>query len=1273
MLFKPGTALYAYEVIREAGSKVLYVNYLGANFVPNIAEDVDVMSRIIDLLIESPGISRIVLVQQRNYSYDSQETFMLQEIANLFVYLSKQEKILSPSKLSILNTKSLGQRHNDVSYLLMILKRDSIACFMELERFIEAERINLEKVSDSLKLDQMNYVKILEKFYGLLKNTELIRKAGKYLNDYNYSREIYYHFFRPDIIPNFTFTRLVSSLPEDAEIIDQYVIGDDFDESTVTILKRKQDAKYIYHLMPPEYSLEEGMQELLNLARNVLIEHQPKAEEFTDPEKTRQVFFNVSRDLLRDLSESKNLKLSYGDLNKLAKILVRHTIGFGLIEVLLYDKNLQDIVLNSPISLNPVFLRHGEFDECTTNIIPSKEDADSWAAKFRMISGRPLDEANPILDTDLSLGSIRARIAVIQQPLSPGGLAYAIRRHRENPWTLPLFVKNKMIDSFSAGLFSFLIDGARTLLIAGTRSSGKTSLLGSLLLEIMPKYRIIVVEDSVTGDAKIIVKENGKFRKTTIGEMVNNQISKNGFVDGDGREKSLNPKEIDVFAIDKKGMVVLSKPSKFIRHKVNKPIYEIKTTSGKKIKVTEDHSLFTIDEKNIFKPVKCKDLREGSFIAIPQKLPFDNFLEGIDLLEHLEKLDKKVFVFGKGVEEYILNNRKELFALAYSLGYVKPTIQNWAVKKILPVKIFEKVKDKINKEELKIKSYGCSRSISVDLILNKDFLNFVGLWLADGCYDKNSVIISVQEEENRDVVRRVADKFGIPVKMHTDGFSLMLNSVLLKEIMQKVFGLVGNSYTKKISSWAYNLSDEQIGWLLQGFFSGDGCASDKEIVFSICSKDLIDDIASLLLRFGIILRSSHIVRESDKTINCRLGNTKMINYFKEKVGFLVNSKQEKLEKLCSRVSTHDTSDIVPLSLEVKYELNEILGKNFNKHDYITRKNNIGRNQLGKLLELVPRGITNPIDPLRDLVKSDIFWDKVKSVKRVFGEEFVYDISVPGCENFICENIIAHNTLELPVEALRKLNYDIQRMKVRGSLLKESSEVGADEGIRASLRLGDSSLIVGEVRSLEAKALYEAMRIGALANVVAGTIHGASPYGVFDRVVNDLGVPVTSFKATDCVIVANPVKTPDGMSSIKRVIQLAEVRKHWTKDPEEEGGFVDLLKYDVDKDKLEPTEELINGDSEVIKSIAANVKGWAGDWDAVYDNILLRGKIKKEIVDISEKIKKPEILEAEFNSLSNNMFHQFSKDVQEEIGLPLSKIVFPMWQKWLKNEVKGWRV
>ncbi|MEK6945677.1 MAG: type II/IV secretion system ATPase subunit [Nanoarchaeota archaeon] len=750
--------LYSTEVKRQGGEDVLYINYLGAPFVPDVAESPEVMERVVDSLIRNPNVSRVVLVQQKNYNYDAREVNFLLETAQLYVFLIKQERILSQDKLVTNVPQFFSERYNRLFAFLFLLKKDPVYAYFELKKDLISARVLLERVDSFYKLDQANYIHFLEKIFQLLENSRLIQFLFPYFENYkNGSREIYHKVFKPDVIPNFTFTRLVSDLPDDAEIVDQYKINpENFEESIVTILRRKDDAKLIYHLVPPENALPEEHNLLLNLARRVLIEHQPKAEEFTDTERTRQVFFNISKDLLQDLAQNQRIKLSYGDLNKLATILVRHTIGFGVVEVLLQDKNLQDISLNAPTPQTPIFVRHQKYDECVTNILPSQEDADSWAAKFRVISGRPLDEANPILDTQLEIGKIRARIAIIQRPLSPDGLAYSIRRHRDEPWTLPLFVQTKMLNPFSAGLLSFLIDGARTMLIAGTRSSGKTSLLGSLMLEIIPKYRVIVIEDS---------------------------------------------------------------------------------------------------------------------------------------------------------------------------------------------------------------------------------------------------------------------------------------------------------------------------------------------------------------------------------------------------------------------------------------------------------------------------------------------------------------------------------LELPFDSLRKLGYDILRMKVRSSLLKETSEVSADDGIRTSLRLGDSCLIIGEVRSLEAKALYEAMRVGALANVVAGTIHGASPYGVFDRVVNDLEVPATSFKATDIIAVANPIKSADGLHSFRRLVQISEVRKHWRKDPLEEKGFVDLLNYNVEKDDLEASEDLINGDSEIIKSVASNVKGWAGNWDAVYDNILLRAKIKKEIVNAAEKIKNPAILEAGFTVLANDSFHKISSKIREEIGLPLSERVFPEWQKWLNAQIK----
>jgi hypothetical protein len=266
-------------------------------------------------------------------------------------------------------------------------------------------------------------------------------------------------------------------------------------------------------------------------------------------------------------------------------------------------------------------------------------------------------------------------------------------------------------------------------------------------------------------------------------------------------------------------------------------------------------------------------------------------------------------------------------------------------------------------------------------------------------------------------------------------------------------------------------------------------------------------------------------------------------------------------------------------------------------------------------------------------------------------------------------ITIEDTLELPGNALRKLGYNIQQMKVASALTKGSSEVSADEGIRTTLRLGDSCLIVGEIRSKEAKALYEAMRVGALANVVAGTIHGDSPYGIYDRVVNDLEVPKTSFKATDCIVVANPIRSADGLSRVRRVTQITEVRKKWENDPLLENGFSDLMKYDAATDQLIPGDDLINGESEILKSIAGNVKEWASDWDAVWDNIQLRAKMKETIVNYARKSKDFSLLEADHTIQANDEYHRISESVREEVGSLDPKKIFFEWNEWLKRTIK----
>ena len=135
------------------------------------------------------------------------------------------------------------------------------------------------------------------------------------------------------------------------------------------------------------------------------------------------------------------------------------------------------------------------------------------------------------------------------------------------------------------------------------------------------------------------------------------------------------------------------------------------------------------------------------------------------------------------------------------------------------------------------------------------------------------------------------------------------------------------------------------------------------------------------------------------------------------------------------------------------------------------------------------------------------------------------------------------------------------------------------------------------------------------------------------------------------------------------MQVTEVRKHWEEDPLREQGFVDIFTYNPKKDTLDVSQDLANGEIEVLKKIAGNVKEWAGDWDAIIDNINLRANIKEKLIDYSDKANMPDLLEADFVVDANDMFHIISDNIKEEVGSLDSKRILFEFDNWLKGKIR----
>ena len=141
-----------------------------------------------------------------------------------------------------------------------------------------------------------------------------------------------------------------------------------------------------------------------------------------------------------------------------------------------------------------------------------------------------------------------------------------------------------------------------------------------------------------------------------------------------------------------------------------------------------------------------------------------------------------------------------------------------------------------------------------------------------------------------------------------------------------------------------------------------------------------------------------------------------------------------------------------------------------------------------------------------------------------------------------------DTMELPGSSMRRLGYKVQSILVDERMGGEQLS-RSDEALRVSLRMGESAIVLGEVRGEEARTLYQSMRAGRAGSAIMGTIHGDSAESVYKRVVYDIGIPPEAFTATDVLVTLGTVRDRRTGHLIRRVNELVTTA-------ETPGEFVD---------------------------------------------------------------------------------------------------------------------
>ncbi|MBO1268198.1 replicative DNA helicase [Arthrobacter cavernae] len=278
-----------------------------------------------------------------------------------------------------------------------------------------------------------------------------------------------------------------------------------------------------------------------------------------------------------------------------------------------------------------------------------------------------------------------------------------------------------------------------------------------------------------------------------------------------------------------------------------------------------------------------------------------------------------------------------------------------------------------------------------------------------------------------------------------------------------LFGL--RSHEKFAPESVFSLPKSQIALFLRHLWATDGsitlnkAGNGGRVYYASTSRRLVDDIARLLLRFGITAR----VHRATLKENYRPGYTLDVSGSDDQRRFLQeigvhgerSANAERLLEIVKRTTPNTNVDTMPLQVWDKVrkilddsdlshrQFQEALGTKYCGSSLF--KSAPSRQRLGRVAEVLDSAELD-IEAINDL-----FWDSIIAIEPD-GEEEVFDATVLGNHNFIANGIAVHNSIEQDADMVILLHredvYD-----------KESPRAGEADILIAKHRNGPTKDIV----------------------------------------------------------------------------------------------------------------------------------------------------------------------------------------------------------------------
>ena len=719
--------------------------------------------------------------------------------------------------------------------------------------------------------------------------------------------------------------------------------------------------------------------------------------------------------------------------------LVREKVGVGILEPFLRDPYIEDISFSG---LGNIFIVHKMFGPMESNLgFKNEEELDAFIIRLGEKIGKPISTARPVVDATLPDGS-RINI-VFGSDVSLRGSNFTIRRVAKTPISVTQLINWGTFDSRIAAYIWMMLREGMSMFVCG---------------------------ESIARGERVIVRN----RRTRVIELVPIEELEDRY------------KEYEALTLDKELKFTFRPITRFIKHRPRTGVYTIVTESGRRIRVTGDHSLFTIRNFRV-EPIPVAMLRPGDSIVVPARIPLGfNKLEYIDLIELLRDEPE--------ADRLLVESRDRLcrhMAYNYKTGYYQA-----------PLRLFIEKCPRVERRRLWIRLKQSQIRVPALIKADTNLAILLGLFLSEGCITGDTIQITNKDnriiEAARNAIRAVFKVEPYLIKRKTGVKHLEVKSRTLSLVLRKM-GLGTNAWNKKIPGFVYGLGEEFARALLGAYLTGDASFGSRQIRFWSRSRELIEGLWLLLLGLGIKARYKVDDRRArgNGVFHTLVITGPDLRRFAELVKPLTSDRQEKMRMYLKRISRRITWTIPPAYNDPRILVKT--GDSFIRRrlrHLVYRKGGYS----AYLLQQILRDSQVQVEAnVSSLLESDIILDRVKTIEREESYEgYVYDISVPGTENFVAGlgGILAHNTASGKTTSLNAVSAFI-RPNAKIVTIEDTAEVvlphpnwtreltrdtGSPESsvtmfdlLRAALRQRPNYIIVGEIRGAEGNIAFQAMQ------------------------------------------------------------------------------------------------------------------------------------------------------------------------------------------------------